>query len=533
MKNSGRYVLSVFLTFILCVSFCVPVFATQDQGDDFSADLSNGTNVSELFSLLGNTDGSETEDLAYELYQAFETNPVEFINAAAELQNDDLTTMADLLVYFAGYFDLDDFKEQVISCEADPLTEAEQRVCEELLGQISLRQNQMVVNEPVEELPAVPKYNPYFLEKLISSHVSSNNFEDEEFFETLSDVFVEDPATFSAVTEDISRVAQDAIVSGVAEACVNSGKVLSQANEGDLTDEQAAIVSAVQEQIVTRSSNSSENAELSGQEIAVPMSTQVPTIGAMTYAGDLICGEATTLTVKFSETTATSSARTYWTEVYAVRNGKEHLKSSKSITIAKGATSTTQSYSITYSDTGVVYTLVKVYSAKGGALLTQRQGTYSDTITGPWSIIVTLPQNRNYKGSLSLYHANGALQRTCECLGLAEGNGSMSVENGNTPTGTYRGELYPESSNTYSYGPYRRINMVGLSGIAKTSGRTGIMIHGGDPATNTSLPGYPLRCTHGCIRVTNSNQKALVDLVDTLISDFYADTYGEVVVSEY
>ena len=103
-------------------------------------------------------------------------------------------------------------------------------------------------------------------------------------------------------------VSQDAIARGVAEACVNSGKVFSRENAGNLTEEQASIVSAIQEQIVVLNSNISEKTVLGGQEIAVPLSTQVPTIGTMTYAGELICGEATTLTVNFSETNATSRA---------------------------------------------------------------------------------------------------------------------------------------------------------------------------------------------------------------------------------
>ena len=124
MKNLGRRLMSVFLTLILSFSLCVSVFAAQDQGEDFGAESISGANITELFSLLGNTDGSGSEDLAYKLYQAFDTNPREFISAAAELQNDDLTTMVDLLVYFAGYFDLDDFEEQVISCEDDLMTES-------------------------------------------------------------------------------------------------------------------------------------------------------------------------------------------------------------------------------------------------------------------------------------------------------------------------------------------------------------------------------------------------------------------------
>lgn len=526
MKSLYKRLPSACLAVILCISLCIPVFAAE-EAEHFSEE-----NISELFSLLGETDGFKTEDLSYELYQAFETNPKEFIETAVDLQDDKLSKMAELLVYFAGYFDLDDFKEQVISCKDETLTESETRVVEKILQEIDFQQNKTIVVGPTEELPEAPKYNPYFLDKLISAHVANNNFEDEEFYETLSNVLIEDPAVFSNAIEEISVVAQNEIISGVAQACVDNRKTYNLEDTGSLTREQANIISKVQEQIDAIDSETSLKVELGENGDLTPMSTQVPTIGTMTYSGDLICGEATTLTVNFSETTATSSTRTYWTEVYAIRNGKEHLKSSKSITFAKGSTSTTQRYSITFSDTGEVYTLVKVYSTRGGTLLTQRQGKYSDIITGPWSIIVTLPKDRNYKGSLSLYHANGAIQKTCECLGLAEGNGPMTQEEGNTPTGTYRGEIYPAHSNTHSYGPYKRINMVGVSGIAKTSGRTGIMIHGGDPTTDTSLHGYPLRCTHGCIRVTNSNQKGLVDLISTLISDFYADTYGEVVVSE-
>lgn len=525
--NKVKRLEALLLAAIMMLSLGVSASAKDDLSQNYEG----------LFSLIGHTDGAGSEDLSYDLYQAFEANPDEFISAAASLSNDEMKAMVELLVYFAGYIDLDDFRDKVVSCENTNLNAAEKGVVDEILYEIDAQMNETVSVEPAEELPEVPKYNPYFLEKLVSSHVASNNFEDEEFFETLSNVYIADPATFSAVLEDAPATAQDALISGVAQACVRTGNILSRESMGQLTAGQERIISEVEEKIlavnVAEGAAEAEKANQIGDGVA-PMSTQVPTIGTMTYEGDLICGEATTLTVKFTESTATTSARTYWTEVYAVRNGREHLKSSKSITIAKGATSTTQSYSITYSDTGEVYTLVKVYSSNGGSLLTQRQGKYSDIITGPWAIIVDLPQNRNYKGSLSLYHANGALQKTCECLGLAESNGPMTQSEGNTPTGTYRGELYPKHpTNEYSYGPYRRINMVGVSGIAKTSGRTEIMIHGGAPATNTSLPGYPLRCTHGCIRVTNDNQKALVDLVDTLIANFYADEYGDVIVSEY
>lgn len=93
-------------------------------------------NTAELFSLLGHTDGAGSEDLSYELYQAFQAAPRDFIGAAAELSDDDLAEMAQFLVYYAGYFDLVNFRNQVISCGDDMLTDSEQRVIEKILQRV-------------------------------------------------------------------------------------------------------------------------------------------------------------------------------------------------------------------------------------------------------------------------------------------------------------------------------------------------------------------------------------------------------------
>ncbi|MNF04031.1 hypothetical protein D3C80_2034570 [compost metagenome] len=41
------------------------------------------------------------------------------------------------------------------------------------------------------------------------------------------------------------------------------------------------------------------------------------------------------------------------------------------------------------------------------------------------------------------------------------------------------------------------------------------MIHGGDPAS-TGAVSYPLRPTYGCVRVSNANQKALIQTIADL-----------------
>lgn len=146
---------------------------------------------------------------------------------------------------------------------------------------------------------------------------------------------------------------------------------------------------------------------------------------------------------------------------------------------------------------------------------------------GYWRIYINLPSNRDKKGTLSLYDENGRYVYGCECLGRGSGSAVSSgnntdwwLENADTPTGDYEGRIIGVGSPTSSYGPYSRVNMTALyngdhADIAAHSGdyRLGIMIHGGNPETNTSASWYPLRPTYGCIRVSNTDQKNITDLI--------------------
>lgn len=133
-----------------------------------------------------------------------------------------------------------------------------------------------------------------------------------------------------------------------------------------------------------------------------------------------------------------------------------------------------------------------------------------------WKISVVLPTNRNYKGTLEIYSSSGSRVLSCACLGLAAGNGSMSQYKGNTPTGTYDAWLAGPHSNTTSYGPYKYVATTPKSGVVFDSNRSGIWIHGGDPAPTSSkgLPRYPLRPTYGCVRVTNGDQLVIQNVLN-------------------
>ena len=245
-------------------------------------------------------------------------------------------------------------------------------------------------------------------------------------------------------------------------------------------------------------------------------------------------GETETLRVQFTETTRTDIQRSYWVEVYAVRDGTPWLKVSQYVYVPSGQSSAYGYFNMTFSSTGPIYTLVKVYTQYLGSLLTQRQGTSPDTVHGYWQIDVILPEDRDYKGTLVLYAADGSLLHDCECLGRSVSGDSMYVYYGNTPTGTYTGFL---DTDTYwepesSYGPGRVVQMTGVSGAIIESERDGIWIHGGDPETNTSLPWYPLRPTYGCVRVSNDDQATLEGILLDLGSSYYYED-GNIYISEY
>lgn len=524
-----RKKISLVLALAMCLTLCIPAFAKDIVEDSIPA-----FNYEEMFVSAASADGALADDYAYELYNAFEQDPMGFVSAASELPDEMLLSISRLLPYYPSvYLSRDDFENSIISFkESHELTASEENVINKILQAVSDgRDADTSIDHGSATLSPVPQFNPQYLDTLIDTYFEVGNYDDEELNQTFNEVYRLEPALFSSALENLTTVQLEKIASGIALDCSqnNLESVTIDASDASaLSNKQIDVLNVIEEEI--EAAENSEPAPI-GVELT-PRATQVPTIGAILYQGSLTCGIASKLNVTYTETTASSTSRTYWTEVYGVRNGTAYLKASGSVVIPSGSTSKTQSYSIAYSNTGPVYTLVKVYASQNGTMLTSRQGASPDTVTGKWYINVNLPVNRDYLGSLSLYHANGALQKTCECLGKSQYNTAMTATKGNTPTGTYSSTIVGKGSPESSYGPYERINMVGLTGIAKTSGRSGIMIHGGDLISDTSSNHYPLGVTNGCIRVTNTNQQQLVSLIHTLINNFYATSTGTVTVTQ-
>jgi peptidoglycan hydrolase-like protein with peptidoglycan-binding domain len=132
--------------------------------------------------------------------------------------------------------------------------------------------------------------------------------------------------------------------------------------------------------------------------------------------------------------------------------------------------------------------------------------------TKEWSIKIELPKDRTKTGVLYLYDSAGAIIQKSDCYGKSAYNKEMWEYQGNTPTGTYTGQLGPvQTNNVTSYGPYQ---VVMLTGGDYASARSGIWIHGGQSQTKLSA-------TLGCVRIFNADQKLLQDNIKKLIASGY------------
>ena len=143
---------------------------------------------------------------------------------------------------------------------------------------------------------------------------------------------------------------------------------------------------------------------------------------------------------------------------------------------------------------------------------------------------VVLPKNRVNPGTLELRDGDTVVAGPFPVLGKADnqaaaqkGNPTRNPEreDGDTPLGEYGiTEVVPTGGPAmpaHSYGPNGALRLNPVAGqalIAKRNGRTGLLIHGGDPRPSDG----GLRPTHGCLRVSDPNMAVLAPLVRDLLA---------------
>lgn len=157
---------------------------------------------------------------------------------------------------------------------------------------------------------------------------------------------------------------------------------------------------------------------------------------------------------------------------------------------------------------------------------------------------VLLHKNRDLTGHLRL-EIDGRVIGIFKILGRgSRGGGDTSLRNkGNTPTGTYDGNTKVDTSkwSRVSYGPNGAIRLKPIQGkalLAESLGRSGLLIHGGDPGSEGYWRGKgALRATHGCLRLSNLDMKTVLQKIAGATYNYRAKMCQEVnvkvVVSEY
>ncbi|MDI3476566.1 MAG: hypothetical protein PWQ59_91 [Thermoanaerobacterium sp.] len=149
------------------------------------------------------------------------------------------------------------------------------------------------------------------------------------------------------------------------------------------------------------------------------------------------------------------------------------------------------------------------------------------SIPRDYTIYANFYTNRDYKGNLTLRDSNGFIVfGPVECLGRGTSDANNNYDHANwmlidadTPTGTYYTSIGSILSPLSSYGPNPIIELDPVGGnalLAANNGRSGFLIHGGDPDTNANDIWYPLRPTYGCIRLSNNNQQALIAKIKSI-----------------
>lgn len=492
----------------------VNVFATEStQETDYSA----------LFTESQYVDALSIETYAERLIYEYTTNSQNFLNNLSAQEDDIILSVIGL---WTTSFTADELTS--LHNEISTLAETEyNEILEILVQHISCREYGMALESYTNSINSDDySFDAATIKRFIDLNIEIGS-EDEELNQTLALAYECSPnlfaTTISSYSDDeIANIAENVaagyILQNKTMPVVTSSSTVSTENRNIINLIQAEIASAYNPKI------EAEDTVLITPDVEL-MSLCVPTIGTMTYSSaPLVVGNAETLKITFSENTQISSLRQWWVEVYQVVGSKSYLKSSQTITMTPGTTTSTYSFPLSFSDTCNFYTKVKVYSYQGASLLTERTGTYPDEVNGYWRVNVKLPVDRMQTGTLYLYNASGILQKSIECLGRSVSNADPSVYKGNTPMGTYTGYLHGPVSPSSSYGPYKVIATNNVSGLVVEAGRSGIWIHGGHDTQ--------LNPTYGCVRITNPNQLILQNNITNLINSAYHYPTGNVYITQ-
>ncbi len=151
------------------------------------------------------------------------------------------------------------------------------------------------------------------------------------------------------------------------------------ANQVSLTYSGADVILNLPEGSITIKNSSIETVYASG--ININIGSPVPTIGNFYYSSTpLNVNTVEYLNVTLNENSNTSINRNYYVEVVVSRTTGSWIVASGNMAIGAGESAASKNFSISFTQTGQIYTEIKVYTANKSSLLAQRRGSFPDNI---------------------------------------------------------------------------------------------------------------------------------------------------------
>ncbi len=360
---------------------------------------------------------------------------------------------------------------------------------------------------------------------------------DEEFFHYLADMYLLNPVQLA---ETISDLPENDILY-LARAISYDLHKTNRVSLAVMPTECTAVATQSAAMMIYQQANNEENA-------ALMSFYDFPNVPATAAINDQIASvsisctafseeyssinDAYTINFTFTLINPSTAAETYYVTVFKVHNGVTTSAGTVAVSVSAYSLRGSGSRTISFSDTGDYQIYCAVSKTASGVYLKESAKKTMSIVAG-WKITVELTADRAELGTITLYDGLGNSICSSICLGKSQYNYPMNRTDGHTPIGVYRGIVYEASSNTYSYGPYQRIWIIGVSGYVtdECGHREELMIHGGDPSTNTTSTYYPLRSTNGCVRITNDFQATLITEITNLINNNHLSE-GEVIITQ-
>lgn len=526
--------ISLVLAILLIASFLILPAAGENQ-----------RSTSELIQAIPGSDGATADGIYYDLFENFTDDPNGFITVLDELDSAAKTMVIESLSKYC----LSDLRN-AFECAIDELKQSETALA--LITYFNSVKNTYQGN--IQTNIYMPEYDPSTIKQFVELNKANGFIYDEEFYALLTKVYNADTQNFAKVISDLSSSEMQKVALGLTLSSAKTGIALApDYTKGSvITTSEAASLATFESTLDTTEAlavNSEESlsqmskqvfnadilaldstaAENEAEETEASLMAVNPAIGAMGWSNLNVGSAYTRLNVPISDPTNIGTIRTYKLRVYcySYANNQWWLKNSGyTATLGQGADSAAFQVPVTFSAAGTILTKVEVWNAANSVMLLSQQKTGSDVVKGDWRINVDLPTNRNREGALGVYNASGEMVLpVIRCLGRSTKGTSMGTFEGNTPVGNNYGVLYPASSDTGAYGPYKRVLLTAMPGHPYPD-RKEIMIHGGRSQTT-------LEPTLGCIRVFNSDQLAIQNKLENMMLPANGhNTTGTVIVSE-